>query len=77
MQHILAARANNPPLTVREVEVLELIAEGLRNKEVADALGITEETAKVHVKNLFKNLSVSGRAAAVTQALRRGILHVH
>ena len=58
-------------------EVLELIAEGLRNKEVADAPGITEETAKVHVKNLFKKLSASHRTAAVTQALRRGILHVH
>jgi len=75
--NILAARARNVPLTGREVEVLELIAEGLRNKEVADALGITEETAKVHVKNLFKKLSVSDRTAAVTQALRRGILHVH
>ncbi len=77
VQRILDARARNPPLTAREIEVLELIAEGLRNKEVADALGITEETAKVHVKNILSKLSVSDRTAAVTLALRRGIIHVY
>jgi DNA-binding NarL/FixJ family response regulator len=77
VQRILAARTNNPPLTAREIEVLELIAEGLRNKEVAAALGITEETAKVHAKNIFNKLNVNDRTAAVTLALRRGIIHVH
>jgi DNA-binding NarL/FixJ family response regulator len=76
VQRILAARAHNAPLTLREIEVLELIAEGLRNKEVADALGITEETAKVHVRNIFNKLNVKDRTAAVTLALRRGIIHV-
>ena len=76
VQRILAARANSTPLTAREVEVLQLIAEGCRNKEVADALGIREETAKVHVKNIFGKLEVSDRTAAVTLALRRGIIHV-
>lgn len=76
VRDILASRDQAVPLTSREVEVLELIAEGLRNKEIAGALGITEETAKVHVKNLFKKLNVNDRTAAVTQALRRGILHM-
>jgi two-component system NarL family response regulator len=76
VQKILAARANQVPLTSREVEVLELIAQGLRNKEIASVLGITQETAKVHVRNILGKLDVSDRTAAVTIALRRGILHI-
>jgi DNA-binding NarL/FixJ family response regulator len=76
VEKILAARGNQVPLTSREVAVLELIAQGLRNKEIAEALGITQETAKVHVKNILSKLHVSDRTAAVTMALRRGIIHV-
>jgi DNA-binding NarL/FixJ family response regulator len=76
VERILAARANQVPLTSREVAVLELIAQGLRNKEIAEALGITQETAKVHVKNILNKLHVSDRTAAVTTGLRRGIIHV-
>jgi DNA-binding NarL/FixJ family response regulator len=72
VRRILETRPKNAPLTAREIEVLELVAEGLRNKEIADALGITEETVKVHVKNIFGKLSVNDRTAAVTLALRRG-----
>ena len=77
VKRILDARTSAARLTSREVEVLELIAEGLRNKEIAGALGITEGTARVHVKNIFSKLNVSDRTAAVTLALRRGIIHVH
>ena len=71
-----AARRAQPSLTPREVEVVRLIAEGLRNKEIAFALGITEQTAKVHVKNILAKLSVNDRTAIIPIALRRGIIHI-
>ena len=55
---------------------MRLIAEGLRNKEIAFALGITEQTAKVHVKNILAKLSVNDRTAIIPIALRRGIIHI-
>ena len=63
-------------LTSREVEVLDLVAQGLSNKDIASALGIALETAKVHVKNILFKLGVTDRTAAVTTAIKRGILHV-
>ena len=72
----LAERAARPALTAREVEVLELIAEGMRNKEIAAALGISEETAQVHVKHILAKLKVKDRSAAITVGLRRGIIHL-
>ena len=71
----LAARSTQRGLTTREVEVLERIAEGMRNKEIGAALGISEETAQVHVKNILSKLAVNDRTAAVTVAFRRGIIH--
>jgi DNA-binding NarL/FixJ family response regulator len=72
----LAGRRKQPPLTPREVEVVRLIAEGMRNKEIAVTLGISEQTAKVHVKNILAKLGVSDRAAVIPVALRRGIIHL-
>jgi len=72
----LADRIAQPTLTPREISVLELIAKGYRNKEVAGDLGISEETIQVHVKNILLKLGVHDRTAAVTTALRRGILHL-
>lgn len=72
----LAARASGPTLTPREVQVIELIAQGMRNKEVGAALGISEETAHVHVRNILTKLKVNDRSAAITVALRRGIIHL-
>jgi DNA-binding NarL/FixJ family response regulator len=60
----------------REVAVVELIAQGRRNKEIAGKLGISVETTKVHVRKLLGKLAVRDRAAAVTVALRRGIIHL-
>jgi DNA-binding NarL/FixJ family response regulator len=77
VQRILASRSTEEALTGREVEVLELIAQGLSNKDIASALGIAQETAKVHVKNILRKLCVTDRTAAVTTALKRGILHVN
>lgn len=76
VERILAARDTRVPLTPREIEVLELVAQGLRNKEIAATLGITQETAKVHVRNILTKLDVTDRTAAVTRALRRGIIHL-
>jgi DNA-binding NarL/FixJ family response regulator len=72
---VLAQRAG-PSLTPREVAVLELIAGGFRNREIAHALGITEETTKVHVKNLLAKLGANDRTEALSLALRRGIVHL-
>jgi DNA-binding NarL/FixJ family response regulator len=63
-------------LTARELEVLQLITEGCRNKEIAQRLKITENTAQGHVKNILAKLGVNDRAGAISVAIRRGILHV-
>ncbi|HKX27683.1 MAG TPA: LuxR C-terminal-related transcriptional regulator, partial [Blastocatellia bacterium] len=58
-------------------EILKLIAQGLRNKEVGAMLGIAEDTVKAHVRNVFDKLNVNDRTLAVTVALRRGIIHLN
>jgi DNA-binding NarL/FixJ family response regulator len=73
---LLAARDGNMLLTVREVEVLELVANGFRNKEIAGALRISIETAKTHVKSILGKLKVNDRTAAVQVALQRGLIHL-
>jgi len=61
-------------LSPREVEVLQLIADGSANKEIAATLTISESTVKTHVANIFTKLNVSHRTEAVTKALQRGII---
>jgi DNA-binding NarL/FixJ family response regulator len=63
-------------LTTREIEVLQCIAAGLRNKEVAYQLGVSEATVNAHVKHILEKLNVSDRTHAVTTALRRGIIRL-
>jgi DNA-binding NarL/FixJ family response regulator len=63
-------------LTARELEVLRLVAKGLRNGEIARVIGRTTGTVKVHVKNILGKLGVDDRTEAVTVALQRGILHL-
>ena len=63
-------------LTAREVEVLRLVAKGLRNREVARVIGRTEGTVKAHLKNIHEKLGVDDRTEAVTLALQRGIIHL-
>jgi two-component system NarL family response regulator len=72
----LADHVKQPALTKREVEVLQLVAEGMRNKEIAAHLHISEETAQGHVKSILSKLNVHDRTEAVTVAIRRGILHI-
>lgn len=75
VQAALAERRAGSTLTRREVQVLELLSTGMRNKEVGAALGISCETAHVHVRNILHKLNVQDRCAAVAVAVRRGILH--
>jgi DNA-binding NarL/FixJ family response regulator len=62
------------PLTPREVEVLELLAEGLANKAIADRLGISDQTVKFHVASIYSKLGAANRTDAVRRAVRRGLI---
>lgn len=62
------------PLTPRELEVLYLLAEGLRNKEIALRLGVSERTATFHVGNVLGKLGADSRTEAVHFARRRGLV---
>jgi DNA-binding NarL/FixJ family response regulator len=66
----------NIALTLRETEVLELVAKGLSNKEIADRIGTASGTVKMHVQNILDKLGAADRTHAVTLAIRRGILHL-
>lgn len=72
----LADRLTQPELTTRELAVLQLMAQGLRNKEIAGRLHITEQTTQGHVKSILGKLRVHDRTEAVTVAIRRGIIHI-
>ena len=63
-------------LTPREIEVLQLVAKGLTNRDIAAVLGREESTVKVHVKNILGKLEVGDRTGAVVVAIQRGFLHV-
>jgi DNA-binding NarL/FixJ family response regulator len=72
----LTARMRRPELTTRETAVLELLFKGRSNKEIAEALDISEDTVKFRLKGLFSKLGVADRTAAVVAALRHGIVHM-
>lgn len=63
-------------LTPRELDVLKLLAEGQRNREIADALGLAEPTVKIHVNNLLRKLEAKDRTEATIIALKRGMIHL-
>lgn len=63
-------------LTPREIQILQLIAGGNRNRDVAQALSISEDTVKVHVRHLMEKLGAADRTDAVVIGMRRGIIHV-
>ena len=70
----LAEHLGEESLTSRELEVLALIRDGHRNKQIADVLGIAETTVNFHIKNLVDKLNANDRTHAVTIAVRRGLL---
>jgi DNA-binding NarL/FixJ family response regulator len=63
-----------PALTMREEEVLDLMSQGLRNKEIAARLGVTERTATFHVGNVLAKLGADGRVEAIHFARKRGLI---
>ncbi len=70
----LAERRRRPELTLREVEVLQLLVKGRSNKEIASDLSIAEDTVKSHLKTLFLKLGVQDRTAAAINAIQHGIV---
>ena len=72
----LAEHLGEEDLTTREMEVLRLIRDGYRNKQIADQLSIAETTVNFHIKNLVDKLQANDRTHAVTIALRRGLLQI-
>jgi two-component system, NarL family, response regulator len=76
---VLETLANRPPnseLSSRERQVLKLIVKGMSNRQIADALGISQSTVKWHVNIVLDRLNVSDRTAAAVTALRRGIVEL-
>jgi DNA-binding NarL/FixJ family response regulator len=72
----LAEHLGEDELTDRELQVLRLIRDGYRNKQIADRLSIAETTVNFHIKNLVDKLGANDRTHAVTIAIRRGLLQV-
>jgi len=72
----LSEHSGEDDLTVRELQVLQLIRDGHRNKQIADQLAIAETTVNFHIKNLVDKLQAHDRTHAVTIAVRRGLLEI-
>jgi len=72
----IAEHMGEEDLTCRELDVLRLIRDGYRNKQIADQLCIAETTVNFHIKNLVDKLGANDRTHAVTIAIRRGLLQV-
>jgi DNA-binding NarL/FixJ family response regulator len=72
----LAEYFSDDPLTEREIEVLRYVADGNRNRDIAERLFISEETVKVHIKHIMEKLAASDRTQAVAIAVRRGIIQL-
>jgi DNA-binding NarL/FixJ family response regulator len=72
----LAEHYSDEPLSCREVEVLWHLAQGNRNRDIANKLFIAEETVKVHLKHIFGKLGANDRTQALTIALRRGLVQL-
>jgi len=72
----LAEHIADERLTDREIDVLQHVAGGNRNRDIAERLAISEETVKVHVKHIMEKLGASDRTAAVAIAVRRGIIQL-
>jgi DNA-binding NarL/FixJ family response regulator len=70
----LAAYVGGDPLTEREIEVLRRVAEGDRNRDIGEHLGISEDTVKVHVKRIMDKLGAKDRTQAVAIGIRRGVI---
>lgn len=72
----LAEHLSDEALTPREIDVLQHVAGGNRNRDIAEILGISEETVKVHLKHVMEKLAASDRTQAVAIGIRRGIIQL-
>lgn len=70
-------RTERSKLTPRELEVIRLMAQAMRNKEIATVLGLSEQTVHAHIKNIFLKLQVADRIAAINLARRYGLISAH
>ena len=76
IEAVLEFRVSHPALTYREFQVLQLLATGKRNKEIAADLGISGDTASAHIKSIFQKFGVHDRTAALAEGIRRGIVRI-
>ena len=74
LELLRAARSEEPQLSARELEVLELVARGSTNRDAAQKLFISEATVKTHLLHVYAKLGVPDRASAVAAAFDRGLL---
>ena len=72
----LREHTQEAPLSPRQIEVLELLAKGLSNKEIAGVLGFTTDGTKAHLRTIFAKLGVADRTEAVVNAIQRGLVRV-
>jgi DNA-binding NarL/FixJ family response regulator len=72
----LAEHFSSDSLTEREIEVLQRIAQGNRNRDIGECLSISEETVKVHIKHIMDKLDAKDRTQAVAIGIRRGVIHI-
>jgi DNA-binding NarL/FixJ family response regulator len=72
----LAEHYSDEALTAREIEVLQQVAAGNRNRDIADKLSIAEETVKVHIKHIMEKLGAADRTQSVAIGVRRGIIQL-
>ena len=72
----LAQHFSSDALSEREIEVLERMAEGDRNRDIGKRLSISEETVKVHIRHIMNKLGAKDRTQAVSIGLRRGVIHL-
>ena len=66
----------DPKYSRPSLRQLELVSQGMRNKEIAASLGISEETVQVHLRNIYLKLNVNDRTAVLAVAVRRGLIHL-
>jgi len=77
LAHFRATPEPEPPaLTPRETEILQLIARGLTNQEVAGVLGLSRATVRTHLEHIYEKLDVTNRVEAITEGLRKGLIEV-
>ncbi len=72
----LAERMVRSTLTQRELEILEMVVRGLTNRQIGNALGISENTARNHINSVIRKLDVSGRTEAATAAIQQGLVRM-